>query len=60
MAPFNYCNKDVNRDGHPDLSLHSILAGPVKYLDSEVLLDPLKEQLNLPAGLIEQADGECG
>jgi hypothetical protein len=42
MAFFNYGNKHVNRDGHPDLSLHGILAGPVKDLDPQVLLDPLK------------------
>ena len=58
MALFNYCNKHVNRDSHPDLSLHSVFAGTVKGLDPEMLLDPLKEQLDLPAGLIEQAYGE--
>jgi hypothetical protein len=45
---------------YPDLSLHSILAGPTKDLDPEVLLDPFKEQFDLPARLLEQADGECG
>src|ERR1035438_3003183 len=60
MALFNYCNKYINRDSYPDLSLHGVRAGTVKDLDPEVLLDPLKEQFNLPAGLIEQADGERG
>ena len=45
MALFNYCNKYINRDSYPDLSLHGVLAGTVKDLDPEVLLDPLK-QLN--------------
>ena len=53
MALFDYCDKHVNRDGHPDLSLHSVLAGTVKDFDAEVLLDPLKKQFDLPAGFIE-------
>jgi hypothetical protein len=46
--------EDVNRDGNPDLRLHCVLGSPVKRLDPKVLLDPTKEQLDLPAELINK------
>jgi hypothetical protein len=45
----------VNRSliySNPDLSVNSILRSAVKGLDSQILLDPFKEKLNLPAALI--------
>src|SRR5438270_4301382 len=52
-------DEDVDGDRDPDLSLHRILRGAIKPLDAKVLLDPLEEQLNLPARLVERADGGC-
>jgi len=52
--------EDINRDGHPDLCLHGIFGSPVKRLDPEVLFDPTEEQLDLPAELVKQSDGQGG
>jgi len=52
--------QDINRDGHPDLYLHRIFGGSVKCLDPEVLFDPAEEQLDLPAELVKQGDGQGG
>jgi hypothetical protein len=45
------CDQNVNADGNPDLSLHSVLAGAKKCFDSKVLLDPLEEDFYTPAAL---------
>ena len=51
---------EVNADGDPDLGLHRVLAGAVKRFDAEVLLDPFKEQLDLPATFVEVGDAQGG
>jgi hypothetical protein len=33
----------INRDGDPDLSLHSVLAGAVERFDAKVLFDPFEK-----------------
>ena len=45
------CNGDqhIGAHGNPDLRLHGVLAGTQKCLDTQVLLDPFEEQLDLPA-----------
>ena len=48
----------VGGDGTPDLSLDRVLAGAEEALDAQMLLDPLEEQFDLPATLVERADGE--
>ena len=52
-------HQHVDRHGNPDLGLHSVLAGPVEGLDSEVLLDPLEEQFHLPSRFVDLCDGDC-
>ena len=44
-------NGDQHVGGYsdPDLSLHRVLAGAKEHLDAQMLLDPLEEQLHLPA-----------
>jgi hypothetical protein len=42
------------------LRFYCVFAGPVESLDAQVLLDPFEEQLDLPAALIESADGSGG
>ena len=39
-----------------DLDAHRILAGAEEVPDLQVLLDPLEEQLDLPAPLVERRD----
>lgn len=47
---------EVDANGDPDLGLHRVLGGSVERLDSEVLLDPLEEQLDMPTTLIDMGD----
>ena len=49
-------DEDVDRDGDPDLGFHGVLRGPEEPLDAQMLLDPLEEQLDLPAALVEGTD----
>src|SRR3954452_5015665 len=50
-------DEDVDRDGDPDLGLHRVFGCPEEPFDPEMLLDPLEEQLDLPAAFVERADG---
>ena len=45
---FDDGHKDVHADGDPDLSLYSIHTIAIESLDSQMLLDPLEEQFDLP------------
>jgi len=46
----------VCADGDPDLGLHSVFAQAVEGFDAKGLLDPLKEELDLPAGFVDLRD----
>jgi hypothetical protein len=46
----------VRADGAIDLYPHGILACTPKFLDFEVLLEPLVEQFHLPSVLVQQGD----
>ncbi len=49
MHFFQTGDHEINAYGYPNLGLHGVFGGAVESLDAEVLLDPLKEQLNAPA-----------
>jgi hypothetical protein len=49
--------KQVSDQGGPDLDEHGILGGSVKGLDLQTLLDPAKEDLDLPALPVDVWDG---
>ncbi len=49
-------HQHVDADGDPDLRSDGVLRGAVEALDSQMLLDPLEEQLHLPAALVQRAD----
>ena len=51
-------DEHVGGHGAPDLRLHSVLARAQKTLDAQVLLDPLEEQLHLPAILVQGGNGQ--
>jgi hypothetical protein len=53
-------DEHVGADGDPYLRVDGVFRGAEEGLDSQVLLDPTKEQLDLPAGTIELNDGHCG
>jgi len=45
-----YCN--------PDLTVNSVLAGPVKCFDMQVLFDPFEKRLDLPPFPVELCNGQ--
>jgi hypothetical protein len=47
---------DAARD--PDLRLHGVIRGAVKLFDAQMQFDPLGEELDLPATIVEHADGQ--
>ena len=49
-------DEHVGGHGAPDLRLHGVLAVAEELLDAQVLLDPLEEQLDLPAALVQRGD----
>ena len=51
-------DQDIDADSNPNLGANGIVGGAVEGLDSEVLLDPLEEQLHLPPEFVERGDGE--
>ena len=51
-------NQYVDADGGPDLGLDSVRRRTVESLDSQVLFDPLEEEFDLPATLVELRDGQ--
>ena len=51
---FDDCHQHVGTDGRPDLRLYRVDAGSDEGFDAQVLLDPLEEQLDLPATLVKQ------
>ena len=53
-------DEHVGGDGAPDLCLHGVLAGAQESLDTQVLLDPFEEQLDLPATFVERGNRQGG
>ena len=60
MTEFDECQQQIDAHGNPDLSHHGIFAGAQKRFDLEVLLDPFKKQLYLPALFINGSNGSRG
>ena len=56
---FQNGDEQINGDGAPDLGAHRVGAGSIKGFDPQMLLDPFKEQFDLPASAIELGDGQC-
>ncbi len=52
--------QQVDAEGDPELAEDGIGRSPEEALDLEVLLDPLEEELDLPAFLVELGDGGSG
>ena len=53
-------NKDVGRNGDPNLSFYRIVGCSLKGLYAKMLLDPFEEQFDLPSALVELGDSQCG
>ena len=49
---------EVNADGDPDLRAHGVLCGSEEGFDPQILFDPLEEEFDLPALLIDCRDGQ--
>jgi hypothetical protein len=54
------CHHEVNGHWYPDLGLHLIGAGTEVMFDTEVALDQLEEEFDLPTALVELGNGENG
>ena len=55
-------DEHVNADRDPHLSLHRVVARPVKGFDMQVLFDPFEEQFDLPTLLVKRGNdggGQC-
>ncbi len=52
-------HQQIGTDGHPDLRLHSIDRVAKEMLDGQVLLEPLEEQLDLPAVFVDCGNRQC-
>ena len=55
---FDDGDQDVGADGNPDLSFHGVVGGPLKGLDTQMLLDPFEEKFHLPTALVPLRDRE--
>ena len=55
---FHDGHQHVDRHGDPDLGFDGVLGSSIEGLDAQVLLDPLEEQLDLPARFVESDDDE--
>jgi hypothetical protein len=53
---FDNSYQDINTDGDPDLSFDGVLRNSEKGFDTQVLFDPLEEEFDLPAALIESGN----
>ena len=51
-------NQHVSGHSAPNLRLDRVLAGAQKLLDTQMLLDPFEEQLDLPTVLVQGCDGQ--
>jgi len=54
---FHDSHEHIDGYSDPDLGFHSVFGGTVERFDSQVLLDPFEEQLDLPSALVELRDG---
>jgi hypothetical protein len=52
-AQFQPKEQQIRDQGSPDLDEDGVLGGAVKGLDFQVLFDPLKKELDLPAAAVE-------
>ena len=51
---------EVNADSDPDLGFYRVLGGAVERFYSEILLNPFKEEFDMPTALVDSSDGHCG
>ncbi len=58
LLPGDDRHQHVHAHRDPDLRLDRVGRRAVESLDPQVLLDPLEEQLHLPAAFVELRDGE--
>ena len=57
-AHFEDGHQQIDRHGDPDMRFDGVLGTAIEALDAQVRLDPLEEQLDLPAVFVEPGDGD--
>ena len=55
---FDNGDQQVSANGAPDLRFYGVFAGAQKAFDTQMLLDPFEEQLDLPAALVQRRDDQ--
>src|SRR3954452_1745637 len=55
----NEGHQHINANRDPHLRLHGVRRSPIKRLDSQMLLDPPKEQFDLPATSVNIRNCQC-
>lgn len=53
-------SQDVDTHGDPQLRLHRVVAGAEQVFDPQVLFDPLEEEFDPPAELLELRNDDGG
>lgn len=53
-------HQEVNAQCDPDLGAHGVFGRAKKRFYTQVLFDPLKEEFNLPAALVDRGNGKSG
>ena len=53
-------HQHIGANRNPNLRLHGVRRRPVERLDSQMLLDPSKEQFDLPATSVNVRNCQCG
>ena len=53
-------SQKVNAECDADLGAHGVFVRAKKRFDAQVLLNPLKEEFNLPAALVDCGNGKSG
>lgn len=56
----HYGDKTIGNDGAVDLDSDSVLGSTPKFLDFEMLLEPLEKQFYLPSVLVQIGYLKCG
>lgn len=53
-------HQEVNAECDPDLGAHGVFSCAKERFDAQVLFDPLEEEFDLPAALVDRGNGKSG
>jgi len=53
-------HQEINGESDPDLGAHGVFGRAIERLDAQVLFDPLEEEFDLPAALVDRGNRKSG